>query len=350
MAVSHRKLRPLSLAAIAMYVLLVVLVGGWLGWSLASGMYRSGQPAISQPAYVPSQAAPSLQPSPSATAPAPPPTRAVIPLGRTQIRVPILMYHYIRVVTNPSDVLGFNLSVTPANLAAQMDWLAKNGYHPVTFSDLRAYFEGQALLPAKPVVLTFDDGYLDFYKAAEPILLANGFKAVAYIVPGFWGRAAYMSRDQLVQLDRSGLVEIGSHTVDHVNLVNASAVSLNYELRASKSMLEELLGHPVVDFCYPSGRFNSIVITAVGSAGYMSAVTELPGTALAWPNRLTWPRVRVSGGETLTAFVANLGQPEPTVEQTVVPTPEPSPRPGYFNSSAPTQAASEGELTQMVPR
>lgn len=256
---------------------------------------------------------------PSRTTPALPAHAAavvrVIPVGRPYVDVPILEYHYVRTVSDPLyDPLGFRLSVTPANFAAQMSWLAAHGYHPITFADLRTYFAGRKPLPSKPVILTFDDGYRDFLTNAEPILRAHDFEAVTYVVPGFWGwKSAYMTPPDLIALDRSGLVEIGSHTVNHVNLTTESTRGLAYQLDASRAILQSLLGHSVVDFCYPSGRYNARVIAAVARAGYESATTEVPGIALAWSDRFEWPRVRVSGGESLESFAAGLGSPDATV-------------------------------------
>lgn len=295
--------------------LIVLLAGAVVSWWLAPAEHAP-EASITSP--------PAVTTTPPTTVKRSRTTVLVIPIGRSGIRVPILEYHYIRVNPNPFDQLGFNLSVTPTNFSAQMDWLAIHGYHPITFDDLRAYFEGKKPLPARPVVLTFDDGYLDFFTTAFPILQAHGFKAVSYIVPGFLGGSAYMTPAQVKQLDRSGLVEIGSHTVYHVNLTTASPANRSFELDASKTMLEHLLGHPVLDFCYPSGRFNAAVVTAVGNAGYVTATTELPGIELAWSARLIWPRVRVRGGETLQMFVANLGPPEPWVLQSVPRSPTPS--------------------------
>jgi peptidoglycan/xylan/chitin deacetylase (PgdA/CDA1 family) len=230
----------------------------------------------------------------------------VIPPGRASVHVPILEYHYIRINPNPRDQLGFGLSVPPRYFRAQMDWLQARHYHPIDLADLRAYFAGQEDLPARPVVLTFDDGYEDFYAAAWPVLRAHGFKAVSYVVPGFLGRKNYMTPVQVAELDRVG-VEIGSHTVHHVDLTRLDPTTLQIELQASRGYLEQLLGHPVLDFCYPSGRFNAKVEAAVAAAGYQSATTELPGTALSWPGRLAWTRVRVPGGEPLPAFQSSLG-------------------------------------------
>lgn len=265
---------------------------------------------------------------PVAGAIAPSQLEAFIPLGRPAIRVPILEYHYVRVVTNRSDWLGFNLSVTPTDFSAQMDWLAAHDYHPVTFDDVRAYFAGKQPLPGRPVVLTFDDGYQNFWNVAEPILLAHSFKAVAYVVPGFWGQSPYMSPQEIVDLDQSGMVEIASHTMNHVNLVTASPANRAYQLGASMSTLERLLGHDVVDFCYPSGKVNAAAIAAVGAAGYQTATTEMPGITLTWATRLAWPRVYVRGGEKLATFVQYLGQPEPAETVLVAPSPVPTSQSG----------------------
>src|SRR5215831_19557665 len=127
----------------------------------------------------------------------PPAPTAVVPPGRSSVRVPILMYHYIRVNPDPGDRLGFNLSVTPADFRLQMDWLYDNDYHPVDFDDLRAYlFENQSL-PSRPVVLTFDDGYLDMYTTAFPILRVHHFKGVSYVVSGFLNSPNYLTTEMV---------------------------------------------------------------------------------------------------------------------------------------------------------
>src|SRR5712691_6957851 len=98
--------------------------------------------------------------------------------GPTSINVPILTYHYIRVNPDRYDRMGFALSVTPSDFAAQTDWLAQNGYHTITTEDLYTYLNGYGGLPSKPVILTFDDGYADFYTTALPILRSHGFVGV----------------------------------------------------------------------------------------------------------------------------------------------------------------------------
>lgn len=238
--------------------------------------------------------------------------REVIPVGRRNIALPILMYHYVR--TPPSiktDWLGYKLSVSPADFAAQMDWLSWHGFHPVAFNDVRAYFAGTEPLPTNPVVITFDDGYADLYAAAFPILVAHRFKAVAYVVSGFVGKPRYATAAQVVEMSQNG-IEIASHTVDHADLTRLSFASTMRELVDSKRSLERLVDHPVLDFAYPSGRFNGQVVAAVKQSGYDTAVTTMTSVDHSVADRYLWTRVRVSGGESLADFAHNLGTPMPS--------------------------------------
>jgi peptidoglycan/xylan/chitin deacetylase (PgdA/CDA1 family) len=237
--------------------------------------------------------------------------RSIVPTGARTLTLPILMYHYVRTPPSAySDLMGYKLSVSPEDFTTQMDWLAANRYQPVDFNDVRAYFAGAAPLPSNPVVITFDDGYRDLYSAAFPILAAHNFKAVAYIVSSFVGQPRYVSKDQILEMDRSG-IQIASHTVDHVNLARASFGSTMYQLTESKRWLEELLGHPVVDFAYPSGQASAPVVSALGMAGYDTAVTEQTSVTHSLSDRYMWTRVRVGGGESMPAFIASLGTSMP---------------------------------------
>src|SRR5262249_36809207 len=107
------------------------------------------------------------------------------PTSRTSA-VPILMYHYISgVPTNdPNPVLRQSLSVSPELFNQQLDYLKQQGFHSVTLNQLiNALYYGFSL-PSKPIILTFDDGYLDGYTAAYPALKAHGFSGVFYIITG----------------------------------------------------------------------------------------------------------------------------------------------------------------------
>jgi len=101
--------------------------------------------------------------------------------------------------------------VSPDDFTAQMDWLMVNRYHPVDFNDMRAYFAGTTPLPSRPVVITFDDGYADLYTTAYPILAAHHFKAVAYIVSSFVGQSRYVTKEQVLEMDRKGIQIASAH-------------------------------------------------------------------------------------------------------------------------------------------
>jgi peptidoglycan/xylan/chitin deacetylase (PgdA/CDA1 family) len=225
--------------------------------------------------------------------------------GPSSVRLPILMYHYIR--TNPElrDRLGFALSVTPSDFAAQMGWLDANGYHTVTMRDLINYLGGVSGLPSKPIIVTFDDGYADFYTTALPVLRSHDFTAVSYVVSRFINQPGYMTAAQVLAAQDAG-TEIGSHTVGHVDLTRQSADGLSYQVTDSKRALEALLGRPVISFCYPYGRFGRREAAAVAAAGYQDATTTMGGSWHSLSDRFTWTRLRVSGGEGLADFAASV--------------------------------------------
>jgi len=244
--------------------------------------------------------------------------REIVPLGRASISLPILMYHYIRKPPSiRTDMIGFKLSVSPEDFQVQMDWLYANHYHAVNFNQARAYFAGTAALPPRPVVITLDDGYQDLYSTAFPILKAHGFTAVAYVVSGFVDRPGYVSRGQVLEMDRAG-IEIASHTVNHPDLARSALGSVTFEVVQSKRWLEDTVGHPVLDFAYPSGKFNAQTIQAVSRAGYSTAVTtSISSTVHSLADRFAWGRVRVGGGESLQEFITNLG---PNMASTTIST------------------------------
>ena len=252
--------------------------------------------------------------------------------------VPILMYHYIRVNPVATDREGFNLSVTPKDFAAQVQWLADNGFHTVTVSQVRDFLKNGTPLPSKPIALTFDDGYNDAYSAARPILAFHHMTGTFFIITGFVNQPRYLSWDQVVSLDQQGF-EIGSHTVHHLGLPYISVALRRFELDNSRSTLEGHLGHAVLDFCYPSGEVNGPTELSVEQAGYLAATTTQSGFAKRGDDPLRLPRLRISGGMTLGEYAYLLGHHgpvaskaapivRPVVRLAITPTPaRPTPSP-----------------------
>ncbi|MCA1667828.1 MAG: polysaccharide deacetylase family protein [Thermomicrobia bacterium] len=266
----------------------------------------------------PPATATAVPPTPTPSGPTPTPDQGAA--GKAQpvngtIRVPVLMYHYIRVNPVATDRLGFGLSVTPTDFAAQMDWLVKNGYHAIFPSELTAAMIQGAPLPTKPIVLTFDDGYRDFYEQAWPVLKQHGLKSASAVVTSFAdkgdrGDRLFMDWRMIRELDQSGMVEIASHTQTHPDLPRLSTTARWAELSQSKAQIEQQLGHPCTTFVYPSGRYDGATLVDAKRAGYQIAFTTNGGKVRAPQDTdaiLQLPRVRVAGGTTLAGFAENLG-------------------------------------------
>jgi peptidoglycan/xylan/chitin deacetylase (PgdA/CDA1 family) len=284
------------------------------------GIPLPGEPD-ERPTPVPATPPPTRTPSPTATlpalasptavaptateAPAAPPVERVPVVGE-RARVPILMYHYIRVAPNPADRIGVDLSVAPEMFVAQMDYLQREGYQTVTLAQLRRAIRGEEGLPPRPVVLTFDDGYEDFYHVAWPVLREHGFSSTLFVVTGLVGQPGYVTRAMVRELSDSGLVEIGSHTVSHPDLTTVSPDRLQREVRLSKRHLEEWTEQPVTSFCYPAGRSHAGVVAAVRAAGYDVAVTTRSGSDHAAATALEWQRQRLSGPGSVEGLVKAL--------------------------------------------
>jgi peptidoglycan/xylan/chitin deacetylase (PgdA/CDA1 family) len=217
------------------------------------------------------------------------------------------MYHYVGDHYDPkvntiNNTLMHGLAVPTAVFDQQMEHLAARRYRTMSFTELRSIQTQPGPLPADAIVLTFDDGYVDFYTNAYPILKKYNLKATVYVITKFIGRQGYIDWDMIREMQNSGLITIGSHTTMHNNLPSLSLSTLSADLRTSKAELEEKLGVPVEDFCYPSGKYNSDVVNAVGTAGYKTATLTVYGRWFPQNHPLMMPRERVSGYLSIEAF------------------------------------------------
>ncbi len=246
---------------------------------------------------------PQVSPSPTVK---PTPTPLPIPKhsGR-QIRVPILTYHYIGNNPNPQDKARDALQVTPDKFESQMKYLSENGYNPITLDTLYAALKGGEL-PSKSVVLTFDDGYIDFYHNAFPVLKRYGFRSIVFIPTGLVGGSYYMSWDQIKEIDASNLVAFESHSVNHVNLVSIPVDQLKYQLEESKRVLEQQLGKSINFFAYPYGLSDETTWKAVENAGFLGGVGTWYGNIVSEGVAFDMPRIKISGEMDLAAFASRL--------------------------------------------
>ncbi len=230
------------------------------------------------------------------------------PLPATTVRVPILMYHRVDRLTPGLPSLTRALTVTPDDFAAQVRWLRRSGYRAITTEQLFAAMYEGGDLPDKPILLTFDDGYVDVLRYAAPVLRKARMPAVAYVITNRieGSDTSFMRWRHLKRLQKAGF-EIGSHTVSHRDLTALPGAELARELRASKRTLERGLGRPVNTIAYPAGRFDARVEEAARAAGYVLALTTEPGVTHDARHPFELPRIRVSdttGGGGLAALLA----------------------------------------------
>ncbi len=192
-------------------------------------------------------------------------------------RVPILMYHEITAQPRSAG----HLAVAPDDFDEQLAYLRASGYTTLTAAELVQGMAGQAVeWPAKPVVLTFDDGFADFHAAALPLLQRHGCTATLFVTTGWVADAepaaaagapcAMLCWSQIEEASAAG-IEIGAHSHHHPQLDQLGGDLLSQELEVSKTMLEDRLGVPVTGLAYPFGYSNSQVRAAASAAGYRYA-------------------------------------------------------------------------------
>jgi peptidoglycan/xylan/chitin deacetylase (PgdA/CDA1 family) len=207
--------------------------------------------------------------------------------------VPILVYHHVQ-----ATKAGYYLMyVGTSQFASQLWYLHHNGYHPVTLRRVYDAWMGRAKLPRRPVVLSFDDGYVDQYANAARLLHSYHYPAVLDIVVH---SGTALSRAMVRRMIAWGW-EIDSHTLTHPLLTHLSSSQLRYQLVESKRILMHRYHVPVDFLCYPGGIYNSRVMHAVRAAGYLGATSIHYGRATP-RSRFAMPRIAVYWGESLGTF------------------------------------------------
>jgi peptidoglycan/xylan/chitin deacetylase (PgdA/CDA1 family) len=195
--------------------------------------------------------------------------------------VPILMYHQVG-AHRPGSILN-KWRVPEPLFRRQIGWLARRGYRGVS---LRSLLDGEIQPGAKPVVVTFDDGFDGVRSAGLPVLREAGFSGTVFVVAGRLGGVddwnderpgeRLLDGDGIRELHAAGL-EIGSHGLNHRNLMGLDGASLERETAGSREVLEEVVGAPVTSFCYPYGGFDDRAVEAVRRSGYRSATVIRSG-------------------------------------------------------------------------
>ena len=166
-----------------------------------------------------------------------------------------------------------SLSVTLDDFRQHMAWLKEYGYTGITPDELYAFVTEGAELPAKPVLITFDDGYKDNYTNAYPIMKEYGFKGTIFVVTSFLGKYDnYLTWEQAKELLDNGF-SIESHTYTHKSMTETSDEEISKELSKSREEIREKLGIEADFMAYPTGTYNLHIAELVKAAGYKGAFT-----------------------------------------------------------------------------
>jgi peptidoglycan/xylan/chitin deacetylase (PgdA/CDA1 family) len=224
--------------------------------------------------------------------------------GALSGEVPVLLYHSI--ATGAARKFR-RFAVHPGEFAAQMDFLHAEGFRPVTTADLIRSRSSGYPLPPRPVVLTFDDAYTDFYGAALPVLRRHDFPATLFVATAYVGATARWNRRvgeenrgilswrELRDIAAEG-VEMAAHSHTHPQLDRLPPAAIGDEVRRSRGLMEENLAVQVEGFAYPFGYWNRAARAAVANAGFRYAyvVDDLMGSP--GDDVLTLPRLTVNSG------------------------------------------------------
>lgn len=183
-------------------------------------------------------------------------------------KIIVLNYHKI-------DNMNISLSVLPEDFERQMKYLRDNNFHAITPQEMYAAIVEGTELPENPVLITFDDGYLDNYTQAYPILKKYGLKATIFVITGLMdrGQPGYFTWGQAAEMEASGLINIESHTVTHRSLTDLSEAEARLELLKSKQDIERRLGKQVDFVAYPTGTYNLYLAGIAKEVGYKGGFT-----------------------------------------------------------------------------
>lgn len=216
------------------------------------------------------------------------------------------MYHVVSAA--PPDARYPQLWVSPRRFAREMAALRRAGYDAITLATAVQAWGHGGPLPDRPIVISFDDGYLSDFTHARPALSRLGWPGVLNLALANVGPGG-ITAHQVRELIASGW-EVDSHTLTHPDLTSLPAGALRRELVDSRAEIQRRFGQPTLFFCYPAGRYDARVVAAVRAAGYRAAMTEDLGYGVAG-QRYVLKRMRVNGSDTAASLLARLRAARP---------------------------------------
>ena len=315
---SRRRIRPFVLIAAALVAgcATPAPTPGELGSSPSPGAAFATpvvNPTTDPPTPAPSSPAPWASGGPGPAAGVPPTTvaHADWPLATTvssdvgfTLHVPILMYHLIDTLGDAGPARP-GLVVDPAVFAREMGLLHANGWHTITLATLQLDLATGRTPPPRTFVITIDDGHVDGFTKALPILRQYGFVATYFVVLGRIHSPLFLSAADLVLLAQAGM-EIADHTMSHPDVARLHGAGLADQIGAAAVAIKQITGRAPTSFAYPSGEWSLEAVGAIQSAGMGIAVTTKEGVLETWQDRFLIPRLRVSPSLTPSALLRML--------------------------------------------
>ena len=207
-------------------------------------------------------------------------------------RLPVLMYHHVQDDQVAQKEGYLKLNVSPATFRSQMQYLKDKGYAVLTFKDLDNFFDAGAGLSQRAALLTFDDGYEDFYTQAFPMLREFNFPAALFLPTGLVNNPGYLNWGQIQEMASSGLVLFGNHTWSH-RAMNATADIVTREITTADAQLANYGLNIPKAFAYPYGAVSKLATDELIKDSYTLAFATTPGSTLCKKQRLDLPRVRI---------------------------------------------------------
>jgi peptidoglycan/xylan/chitin deacetylase (PgdA/CDA1 family) len=216
------------------------------------------------------------------------------------IYFPVLFYHHIQNLDVAKAAGQQNLTVATDIFINQMQYLKDKGYNPTTTNAITDFFDKGIVPPPKSILLTFDDGYEDFYVNVLPIIRQIGFKAIIALPTGLTGNPGYLTWDELSQAASSG-IEIVNHTWSHMNMDIADTSIIEREIGTADSQLSSRGYNANKVFVFPYGGTSQYAVNYLQNKGYTLGFTTVTGSTLCKKQRLVLPRIRI-GNANLSAY------------------------------------------------
>ncbi len=203
--------------------------------------------------------------------------------------VPVLMYHSIN---NGSE--GSRLIVDPATFKKQMKFLKEHNFNCISLDEYVDNIKNRKKQKRKSVVITFDDGNMDNYVQVFPVLKEFNMPATMFIVTDWVGKENMLDWPQIEELEKSDLIEIGSHSITHGMLTRMPKAEMLREISQSKQILENALNAPIEFFCYPTGAHSEFIKEITQLSGYKAACATSLDKRTALDDLFAIRRIRIS--------------------------------------------------------